>query len=74
VRLVQPGEINYYELEETCRRVVGEGGSVVCVVNVGSTVRGAHDRLDKMLESITKAGVPDAKKYVSPSEVHVSND
>mmetsp|Transcript_110 Transcript_110/g.193 ORF Transcript_110/g.193 Transcript_110/m.193 type:complete len:422 (-) Transcript_110:407-1672(-) len=59
------GEICYKHLEETCRRIVGEeGGSVVCVANIGSTVRGAHDRIGRMLEALDKAQVPDEKRFL----------
>ena len=37
---------------------------MVCVVNVGSTVRGAHDRLPRMLEALDKAQVPRAKRFM----------
>lgn len=58
------GEIDYAAFEEASRRIVGEGGSVVAVVNVGSTVIGAHDRIGKMTEALDAARVPAEKRYV----------
>jgi len=59
------GELDYAAFGEACKRIVhGEGGSVVCVVNVGSTVRGAHDRLPRMLEALDKARVPRSKRFM----------
>jgi histidine decarboxylase len=58
------GEMDYPAFEEACRRLVGEGRSVVAVVNAGSTVRGAHDRLSHMLAAMDRAAVPANKRYV----------
>jgi len=58
------GEIDYKSFEEACRRIIGEGGTVVACVNAGSTVRGAHDRIDKMLLALDAANVPKAKRYL----------
>jgi histidine decarboxylase len=60
----EDGEIDYAAFEESCRRLVSEGKSVVAVVNAGSTVRGAHDRLTHMLAALDRAQVPAEKRYV----------
>ena len=57
-------ELDYVAFAEVCRRISGEGGGVVAVVNAGSTVRGAHDRLEKVLEGLEAAGVPEARRYI----------
>lgn len=58
------GEMDYAAFEASCRRLVSEGRSIVAVVNAGSTVRGAHDRLSHMLAAMDKAKVPSEKRYV----------
>jgi len=59
------GEIDYDELVNTARRVVhGENGAVACVVNVGSTVRGAHDKLTAVTAALDAARVPPDRRYV----------
>jgi len=59
------GEIDYEELERTAREIVHERNSGVCmVVNVGSTVKGAHDRLALVQESLDNANVPPDRRYI----------
>jgi len=59
------GEIEYDELERTARRIVHEQNGGVCVVvNVGSTVRGAHDRLDLVIQALDAANVPPERRYL----------
>ena len=58
------GEIDYEMFEESCRRIYGEGGSIVAVVNAGSTVVGAHDRLGRFIDRLEAANVPPEARYV----------
>eukprot|EP00966_Prymnesium_polylepis_P320186 7376568-Prymnesium_polylepis.1 len=59
------GEMDYDALERTARRVVHEqNGGVCCVVNVGSTVRGAHDKLTSVIEALDAANVPPERRYL----------
>jgi histidine decarboxylase len=59
------GEIDYEELERNARRIVHEQNGGVCVVvNVGSTVKGAHDRLDLVLAALDGANVPPERRYI----------
>lgn len=61
----QTGEIDYEALERSARRIVHEQNGGVCmVVNVGSTVKGAHDRLDLVLEALDAANVPPERRYI----------
>jgi histidine decarboxylase len=55
----QCGEILYDELEKEARTIVHERNGGICmVVNVGSTVKGAHDRLDLVIQALDAANVP----------------
>ena len=59
------GEIDYEELERTAREIVHERNSGICmVVNIGSTVKGAHDRLDLVTEALDNANVPPERRYL----------
>ena len=69
------GEINYEVFEESCRRIYGEGGSVVAVVNAGSTVVGAHDRLGRFIDRLDAAAVPpEVSVWDTQHEVLTPND
>jgi len=59
------GEIDYEALERQARTIVHERNSGICmVVNVGSTVKGAHDRLKLVLEALDAANVPPERRYI----------
>lgn len=59
------GEIDYEALERSARRIVHEQNGGVCmVINAGSTVKGAHDRLDLVIEALDAANVPPERRYL----------
>lgn len=59
------GEIDYGAFGKACGRIVhDQGGSVVCVANIGSTVLGAHDKLGRMIEELDKANIPKEKRFL----------
>lgn len=65
VRSTCDGAIDYDALERAARRIVhAEGRGVCVVVNAGSTMRGAHDQLDRVVQALDAANVPPERRYL----------
>jgi len=62
ISTLESGEINYDELRE--RLVANKGKPAVLNVNVGTTVKGAVDDLDRVLEILTEAGYEEKDFYI----------
>jgi len=61
----EDGEIDYDELTATARKIVHEqNGGVCAVINVGSTVKGAHDKLVDVIAALDAANVPPERRYL----------
>mmetsp|Transcript_30688 Transcript_30688/g.36135 ORF Transcript_30688/g.36135 Transcript_30688/m.36135 type:complete len:341 (-) Transcript_30688:84-1106(-) len=62
---IQNGEIDYNELEMKIKNIIlKQGGSIIIVVNVGSTVIGAHDNLNKIINILKNNKIPKSKYYI----------
>lgn len=59
---IQTGEIDYLKLRDAL--VKNSGTPAILNVNIGTTVKGAVDDLDKILEILTEAGYNEDKFYI----------
>lgn len=62
VKTLESGEIDYQDLEMRLQK--NNGKPAIINVNIGTTVRGAVDDLDRVLEVLSATGYPEDRFFI----------